>query len=222
MGQPPSLTRCHQRQVTWLDDIQGLVWRDGGCQIHVNPDRPFIRNLDDLPIPMHHLLPWDKYRAPSIKGPYTFIVPSRGCPAGCKFCIKHVSYQYAVRIRSPENILEELKVLWDLGLRNVNMYADLFTVNRDQVMGICEGMIREGLDFRWTCNSRVDYVDPEMLQMMREGRLLADRLGHRKRPRADPQGSAQGHDKREDRAGAPMEQRSRHHELGLLYRRPAG
>ncbi len=146
--------------------IPGLVWRDEACEIHVNPDRPFIRNLDDLPLPMHHLLPWQKYRAPSIRGPYTFIVPSRGCPAGCKFCIKHVSYQYAVRTRSPENVVAELKMLWDLGLRNVHMYADLFTVNREQVMGICEGMIREGLNFKWLCNSRVDFVDPEMLQMM--------------------------------------------------------
>jgi radical SAM superfamily enzyme YgiQ (UPF0313 family) len=149
-----------------LASIPGLVWRDKECTIHVNPDRPFIRDLDDLPLPLHHLLPWQKYRAPSIRGPYTFIVPSRGCPAGCKFCIKHVSYQYAVRVRSPENVIEELKLLWDLGLRNVHMYADLFTVNREQVMGICEGMIREGLHFTWLCNSRVDYVDPEMLQMM--------------------------------------------------------
>jgi len=57
-------------------------------------------------------------------------------------------------------------MLWDLGLRNVHMYADLFTVNRDQVMGICEGMLSRGLKFRWMCNSRVDFVDPEMLQMM--------------------------------------------------------
>jgi anaerobic magnesium-protoporphyrin IX monomethyl ester cyclase len=149
-----------------LASIPGLVWRDKECTIHVNADRPFIRNLDDLPLPLHHLLPWEKYRAPSIRGPYTFIVPSRGCPAGCKFCIKHVSYQYAVRVRSPENVIEELKLLWELGLRNVHMYADLFTVNREQVMGICEGMIREGLRFTWLCNSRVDYVDPEMLEMM--------------------------------------------------------
>jgi anaerobic magnesium-protoporphyrin IX monomethyl ester cyclase len=149
-----------------LASIPGLVWRDGECRIRVNPDRPFIRNLDDLPLPLHHLLPWEKYRAPSIRGPYTFIVPSRGCPAGCKFCIKHVSYQYAVRVRSPENVIAELKLLWDLGLRNVHMYADLFTVNREQVIGICEGMIREGLKFTWLCNSRVDYVDPEMLQIM--------------------------------------------------------
>ncbi len=115
---------------------------------------------------MHHLLPWKKYRVAGMKGPYTFIVPSRGCPAGCRFCIKHVTYQYAVRVRSPENVLDELEMLWDLGLRNVHMYADLFTVNRDQVMGICEGMLSRGLKFRWMCNSRVDFVDPEMLQMM--------------------------------------------------------
>jgi anaerobic magnesium-protoporphyrin IX monomethyl ester cyclase len=151
--------------------IKGLVWRDRGGQdgqrrVRVNADRPFIRDLDNLPLPLHQLLPWDKYRAPNIHGPYTFIVPSRGCPAGCTFCIKHVSYQYSVRVRSPGNVLAELTLLWDLGLRNVHMYADLFTVSRDQVMGICGGMIREGLAFNWTCNSRVDYVDPEMLRAM--------------------------------------------------------
>ena len=57
-------------------------------------------NLDDLPLLMHHLLPWDRYRAPGIKGPYTFIVHSRECPAGCTFCIKNVRYQYVVRVRS--------------------------------------------------------------------------------------------------------------------------
>jgi anaerobic magnesium-protoporphyrin IX monomethyl ester cyclase len=148
-----------------LAAIKGLVWRDGG-ELRFNPDRPFIRNLDDLPLPLHGLLPWKQYRAPNIRGPYGFIVPNRGCPGGCTFCIKHVSYGYSVRLRSPENVLAELKLLWDLGLRNVHMYADLFTVNREQVMGICEGMMREGLKFKWTCNSRVDYVDPEMLRVM--------------------------------------------------------
>ena len=57
---------------------------------------------------MHELLPLEKYRMPMIKGPFTFIVTSRGCTAGCTYCIKHVSYQYAVRVRSPELIMEEL------------------------------------------------------------------------------------------------------------------
>jgi radical SAM superfamily enzyme YgiQ (UPF0313 family) len=164
---PPWLQAPTPTLQSLIHRIKGLVWRDNSRAIQINPDRPFIPNLDDLPLPLHDLLPWQQYRAPNIRGPYTFIVPSRGCPAGCTFCIKHVSYQRAVRVRSAENVLAELKQLWNLGLRNVHMYADLFTVNRDHVLGICEGMIREGLAFHWTCNSRVDFVDPEMLRLMR-------------------------------------------------------
>ncbi len=149
-----------------LAAIKGLAYRTPGGEIAVNDDRPFIRDLDDLPIPLHHLLPWEKYRVPLVDGPFTFIVPSRGCPAGCTFCIKHASYQHTVRTRSPENVLAELKVLYEMGIRNVHMYADLFTVSREQVMGICEGIIEAGLNIKWMCNSRVNYVDEEMLAMM--------------------------------------------------------
>ncbi|MCA9929716.1 MAG: radical SAM protein [Anaerolineales bacterium] len=148
-----------------LFGIKGLVWRDGD-EIVVNPTRPFIADLNDIPHPMHHLLPMQDYRMPLIKGAFTFIVTSRGCPAGCTYCIKHVSYQYSVRVRTPENIMEELWILKKQGINNIHMYADLFTVNREQVMGLCELMIKEKINLRWTCNSRVDYVDEEMLTMM--------------------------------------------------------
>jgi len=148
-----------------LARIKGLVWRHNG-EIRVNADRPFIRNLDDMPLPLHHLLPLYHYRAPLIRGPYTFIVTSRGCTAGCTYCIKHVSYQYSIRLRSPENIVEEIRQLVDLGIRNIHMYADLFTISREQVVGLCDLLIQEGIRIRWTCNSRVDYVDREMLHKM--------------------------------------------------------
>jgi radical SAM superfamily enzyme YgiQ (UPF0313 family) len=148
-----------------LGSIAGLAWRDAN-EIVINPDRPFVPDLDDLPMPLHELLPLDQQRMPMIKGPFTFIVTSRGCPAGCTYCIKHVSYQYSVRVRSPENILAELQQLAELGVHNVHMYADLFTVNRDQVVRLCELIISSGLKVRWTCNSRVDYVDEEMLRLM--------------------------------------------------------
>jgi radical SAM superfamily enzyme YgiQ (UPF0313 family) len=148
-----------------LHGIKGLAWRKGD-EIVINPPRPFIPSLDDLPIPMHELLPLQKYRMPLIKGPFTFIVTSRGCPAGCTYCIKHVNYQYTTRLRSPKLIMEELWRLKELGINNIHMYADLFTVSRDQVMDLCERMISEKINIRWTCNSRVDYVDEEMLRMM--------------------------------------------------------
>jgi anaerobic magnesium-protoporphyrin IX monomethyl ester cyclase len=148
-----------------LRGIRGIAYREGE-EVVVNLPRPFIAELDDLPMPMHELLPLEKYREPLIKGPFTFIVTSRGCPAGCTYCIKHVSYQYSARLRSPKLIMEELWRLKELGIHNIHMYADLFTVNREQVMELCERMIAEKINIRWTCNSRVDYVDEEMLRMM--------------------------------------------------------
>jgi len=148
-----------------FSEIKGLGWRKGE-EIVINPPRPFIQDLDDLPIPLHNLLPLSKYRMPLIHGPFTFVVTSRGCPAGCTFCIKHLSYQYTVRLRSPELLMQELWQLKKLGINNVHMYADLFTVNRDQVVELCQRMIEENIEIKWTCNSRVDYVDKEMLEMM--------------------------------------------------------
>ncbi len=148
-----------------LGAIAGLAWRRAG-EITVNRDRPFFKSMDDLPMPLHHLLPLDRYRMPMIKGSYTFIVTSRGCPAGCKYCIKHVSYQYSVRLRSPQKLLEEMRLLHGLGIHHIHMYADLFTVNREQVIELCRLILEDGLKMSWTCNSRVDYVDEEMLRLM--------------------------------------------------------
>ena len=132
---------------------------------------------------MYDLLPLSAYRMPLMKGPFCFVVTSRGCPAGCKYCIKHVSYQWSVRLLSPERVVQEIKSLYDRGIKNIHMYADLFTVNRDQVIGICELIIKEELKIKWTCNSRVDYVDEEMLTLMGRAGCWMISLGHRERQR---------------------------------------
>jgi hypothetical protein len=199
--------------------IAGLAWRDGS-EIVINPDRPFIANLDDLPIPMHELLPLERQRMPMIKGPFTFIVTSRGCTAGCKFCIKHVSYQNSIRLRSPEKIVEELQRLSELGIHNIHMYADLFTVNRDQVLGICDGILSSGLKVKWTCNSRVDYVDEEMLRMMgRAGNWLIS-WGIESANEQILKRTRKGY-KKEQAFKALQWALRRHQELGLLHHRPA-
>ena len=159
------LSSTRRRSPGDLAHVKGLTWRDG-AQVRVNPDRPLVPDLDALPLPRHDLLPLEAYRIPMLKGPYTFIVTSRGCPAGCKFCIKHVTYGRCVRLRSPESIMREVRTIYDLGLRNIHMYADLFTVSRDQVMELCRLLVDSPMRIRWTCNSRVDFVDQEMLHAM--------------------------------------------------------
>jgi len=148
-----------------LSQVDGLVWRESG-EIVVNRDRAFIPDLNALPLPLYGELPLDRYRMPLMKGPFAFVVTSRGCPAGCKFCIKHVTYQRSVRLLSPSRIFQEIEMLVGLGVRNIHMYADLFTVDRDQVLELCRLLVDSGLRIRWTCNSRVDFVDREMLEAM--------------------------------------------------------
>src|SRR5512141_2115878 len=46
------------------------------------------------------------------------------------------------------------------------MYADLFTLSRQQVVELCRLIIDQKLDIKSTCNRRVDYVDEEMLALM--------------------------------------------------------
>ena len=150
-----------------LAQVKGLAYRQNG-EIVINEERPLIEDLDSLPIPLHHLLPLDKYRIPMVRGSYAFVLVSRGCPASCRFCIKSVLWGRSIRVRSPEHIMTELFILRDLGVHNIHFEAELFTVNRDMVMRLCEMIQETGLKIRWTCNSRVDMVDKEMLVAMKK------------------------------------------------------
>src|SRR3970282_1392134 len=73
-----------------IEGIKGLVWRRGQ-EIVVNEARPFLPNLDDLPVPMHELLPLGKYRMPSSAWKNTLIFSSGACPAGCTSSCAQVS-----------------------------------------------------------------------------------------------------------------------------------
>jgi radical SAM superfamily enzyme YgiQ (UPF0313 family) len=148
-----------------LADVQGIAFRREG-RVVLTADRPLIEDLDALPVPRYDLLPLERYKVPFIGGRYAFVVTSRGCPAGCRFCIKHVTYQNSFRLRSPEHIMREVQALVELGTRHVHFEADLFTLNRSQVLGLCDALLKAGRPVTWTCNSRVDFVDRELLQAM--------------------------------------------------------
>ena len=167
---PPEIARlCGQgEQEPWprtLGAVRGLCWRHEGAAI-VNAARPLIRRLDDLPLPVHGLLPLGAYRALAIQAPAAMVVTGRGCPGNCCFCLKHVTTARTVRLRSPAAIVEELLLLQKLGVRHIYMQADLFTVCRDQVAHLCRLIASEGLQLAWSCSARVDSVDEELLRLM--------------------------------------------------------
>ena len=127
-----------------------------------------IKNLGDLPIPCHQLLPISKYNLPFIGKRYTFVTTSRGCPYECIFCRSPILWNRKARSRSVKSIIKELDLLKKLKIKNFLVHSDVFTVNRKIAIELCKTMINRKFKFKWICNSRVDTVDEELLIWMKK------------------------------------------------------
>lgn len=149
-----------------LECVQGIAYRKG-TSIEINEERPFIENLDDLPMPAHDLLPLNKYRMPFF-GKYTFIVAGRGCPYKCIFCRQNVMWKSVVRMRSAESLLNEVQYLLGLGVSNIMFQADTFTANRQMVKDLCRGILENNIKFKWACNTHIATIDKEMVILMKK------------------------------------------------------
>ena len=152
-----------------LREVNGLAHRCEGS-IVVNPHRPFEQNLDLLPKPARNLLPLDLYKLTASRTRGSDFCPTlivaRGCPFNCQFCSHPFGRSF--RRHSVDRIIEELKELKDkYGSSQVNLEADTLTIDRKFLLELCQAMVREGLNLSWTCESRVDTVDEEMLRAMK-------------------------------------------------------
>lgn len=148
-----------------LKQVQGLAWRSKEG-ILLNPERPLIPDLDDLPLPHYHLLPLHDRRLPFVDNAYACILTSRGHPSVVRDEVEQVDHQSPVRVRAPENIMADLWLLCDLGIHTVHMVAEVFTAHREQVIDLCKMIVEEDLTLSWSCQTCVDYVDEEVLSLM--------------------------------------------------------
>jgi len=94
-----------------ISDIRNL-WVKTPDGVVKNPTRPFLQNLDELPFPDREMwLEW-------ILEPHTkpAVLLGRGCPFDCTYCSNHslrkVGAGKYVRMRSPENILSEIRSIY--------------------------------------------------------------------------------------------------------------
>jgi len=151
-----------------VPQICGLSYKENTGIVH-NPPRPVIEDLDTMPMPAYHLLPMDKYR-PSLGNykrlPAASMIATRGCPGRCTFCYTGI-FGKKIRTRSAGKLLEEIKLLQkDYGIKEISFYDDTFTAFKENVASFCAGIIKEKIDISWSCMSRVDFVDREILRLM--------------------------------------------------------
>ncbi len=150
-------------------EINGLVYKKDD-QIFFTSERERIGNLDELPFPAYDLLPMEKYYP--AKGSYERLpaismLASRGCPGRCTFCNKILGERMV--FRSADSLVEEIKMLYrDFGIRQIMFYDDTFTVYKENVKRFCELLLLQKIDIAWCCFSRVDYVDFNLLKLMKK------------------------------------------------------
>ena len=150
-----------------LKEVKGLVYKEKG-EIIDTGSREFIENLDNIPFPARELTPYKKYYSLIAKRtPITTMFTSRGCPYRCIFCDRP-QLGKKFRAQSAENVVDEMEECLRLGIKEILIYDDTFTVNRQRVLDICKEILRRSLKIGWDIRARVDNVDEEMLKRLKK------------------------------------------------------
>ena len=93
---------------------------------------------------------------------------SRGCPYECTFCASAAIWKRRIRYRSVDDIIAELKSLKNkYGLTEFVFMDDTFTIHRKRVKEFCEELIREDMGLKWRCSSRADFVNVQILNLLK-------------------------------------------------------
>jgi radical SAM superfamily enzyme YgiQ (UPF0313 family) len=140
-----------------------------------------IEDLDARPFPAWNQLPYHNYHSLGLirnLRPFVTVLSSRGCPHGCDYCPYPVVQGRKMRLRSAQNVVEELAWLeHGLGVRAVLFRDPEFAVNRDRVEAICEGILQRSLTLSWRCETRIENLDPEILSLMARAGCVGINLG---------------------------------------------
>lgn len=170
-----------------LDKVAGLGFRRGS-EIVMNPPSPIVAKADlatDLPGVPWDLLPMDRYRTSlwhsysngAVRQPFAALYTSLGCPMKCSFCMINIinrqENEYAdgsavFRYWDPEFIVREFDEFARRGIRNIKIADELFVLNANHFMRLCELIIERGYDFNIWCYSRIDTVKERFLETLKK------------------------------------------------------
>ena len=152
--------------------IEGIAFKDDNNGITMTQPRDVIKNLDTLPFPARHLLPYDHVFTRDLyygaRGGYgdvgTVLMTERGCPMQCAYC---ANWDRKQRARSVGNVVKEIEECKEVhNCRRFKIIDDEFGMPKRRVFEMCEAF--ESLDIQFRAQTRVDIVTPEMLRAFRK------------------------------------------------------
>lgn len=149
------------------DEVQGIAFRNKNGTITLNSAIQRITNPNKLPAPAYELLKIEHYNEPFMPQPFGMIQSARGCPYQCNYCVK--SFGTKLTLLTPERMMEEVAYLHEkFQIRSLRFIDDTFTAVPKRVIEFCKLLIESNIKIQWTCLSRVDTINDEMLKWMRK------------------------------------------------------
>jgi len=159
-----------QAWVKALVDVPNVIYRTPDGKVVVNPSRPFLATLDDLPSVDYDMVDIRKYTIPTMAGRFVLsMMLSRGCPFKCTFCDAPITMGKKLRYWSTARIIKDLRFnVEKYGCTNFVFKDSTFTANKKWAAEFCDALIASGLRIKWRCNTRVNLVPQPLLAKMRE------------------------------------------------------
>ena len=168
------------------EDVLGISYKTSDGQLHRNPDRPPLKDLDSLPWPAYHLFRMERYTnlqpaTDHVDGARSFsILTSRGCPYRCAFCSQSVM-PIKWRARSPENVLEEWRhLVRDLGAEEIGVLDDSANIRVDRLQKLADLLIANRLNhvpWIFVNGIRANLATRELLAKLKQAGLKRTAFG---------------------------------------------
>ncbi len=140
--------------------VNGIVYKQDEHTVRTAA-RPVKTDLDSLPFPAWDLVDVEKYRQAWLQSSGYFSMnmgTTRGCPYKCNWCAKPI-YGNRYNARSPENVVKELKQLYNkYHFDHIWFCDDIFGLKPGWVKRFAELVKAEGLQFKFKIQSRADLL----------------------------------------------------------------
>jgi anaerobic magnesium-protoporphyrin IX monomethyl ester cyclase len=153
-----------------LADIPGLIFRRNGDTIRTAAREP-IADLDTIPLPAYHHFPVRQYAGkddPQFNRLFWKMFTSRGCPFNCIYCVNRKVFDNRWRMRSAENIFDEIKFLHErFGVRYIAFQDDEPMINRRRIERLCDLLLDSKLEIKISARGRIDSLKADVIRKMR-------------------------------------------------------
>jgi len=162
-----------------LSLIAGIAFKQDSGEILINPLRQPLLALDDYPFPSDSLQTFrESDEEPADKqNQLIYILSGYGCPHDCIFCAQRCIHGRRIRERSAENIIAEIRCLFDKGFRKFAFVQETFLNRRKRIDAFCRSLADSGLQIEWTAEARADQLDYEQLKRMQAAGLQFIQIG---------------------------------------------